>query len=198
MQAGLAPRIALALFGACSFASSIEIVLHESGHAMAAVLLGADVARFDVPPYRRSEVAVSYDGGRRSESSLLFSSAGILVAAGVSACVYVVTRARSHFWLPFQCLGPWSLFAEGSYLIGDHGDGRPGDWVGWTRRGFDHRGADCAWSAKEILLASANGEPAGLVATCRRRDWGRSDDGRSPAGIRPRLKRLYDNKGPCT
>ena len=62
-------------------------------------------------------MAVSYDGGRRSESSLLFSSAGILVAVGASACVYVVTRARSHFWLPLQCLLPWSLFAEGGYLI---------------------------------------------------------------------------------
>jgi hypothetical protein len=117
VHAALTTRITLALLGACSFASSIEIVLHESGHAMAAVLLGADVGRFDVHPYRRSEVAVSYDGGRRSESSLLFSSAGMLAAVGVAAGVYFVTRARSHFWLPLQCLLPWSLFAEGSYLV---------------------------------------------------------------------------------
>lgn len=110
-------RVCVALFGAYLCACAVEVLLHESGHGIAALLLGADIDRFDVHPFRRSEVAISYDGGRRAESSLLFSAAGIAFAVAVSGVAYAAARRRSHFLLPVQFLFPATLLAEGQYLI---------------------------------------------------------------------------------
>jgi hypothetical protein len=117
MPAGLVARIGLALLGAFLFASAVEILLHEAGHAAAGWVLGADFIRADVHPFRRSEVAVSYQGGMMARSSLLFSSAGILLAVAVSLGASLAAHSRSPFFLPVNCLGPTVLFVEGGYLI---------------------------------------------------------------------------------
>jgi len=123
---GSVTRICLILFGAYLAASGVEVVLHESGHGIAALLLGADIESFVVHPFRRSEVAISYDHGRRAESSLLFSAAGILFAVGVSAVGFLATPRGWHYFLAVRFLLPVALLAEGSYLIdgslNDYGD----------------------------------------------------------------------------
>ena len=115
---GMTVRICVLLFGAWLFASSTEVLVHEAGHVLAGWSQGATIERFDAHPFRRSEVSVSYGGGRRAESSLWFSSAGILVALGVGGLGYFLARGRSYYWLPLAMLLPAACFAEGSYLIG--------------------------------------------------------------------------------
>lgn len=117
MSLWMLTRICVALSGAWLCAGAVEVLLHESGHGIAAHLLGADIVRFDVHPFRRSEVAISYDGGRRAETSLLFTVAGIGFAVVVSGVAYAASRRRSHFLLPVRVLFPAALLAEGQYLI---------------------------------------------------------------------------------